>query len=341
MPAPARFRLVSSPPGGQAAISVIEVSAPTAPALDAALARAGITSVTLNQWALRSLGPPPGADRGVVARVSPTTVWLMPHAGPAVMSELLSNLAAAGLTPLDEPNYPEAASEIEARMLATLAMAPSPLAIDLLLEQPHRWIGLDPLETVARADAPTRRRWRILHRLLEPPIVAAWGAPNIGKSSLLNALAGAPVALAADERGTTRDHVGAALELAGLVVWYADTPGVHESTSTPDDLAAQADAAAREVAARADLLLLCADHTTTVLTPPFPAANTLRIALRADLGPPPDHPRVDAAISLAGPDSAAQVRALATLIRDRLVPPDALSHPGPWPFWETPSTPRA
>ncbi len=51
-------------------------------------------------------------------------------------------------------------------------------------------------------------RDRVLRRLIDPPLVVAIGPPNIGKSSLLNALAGRSVALVADEAGTTRDHVG-------------------------------------------------------------------------------------------------------------------------------------
>jgi len=345
---PARFRLVSSPPGGQAAIGVIEVSAGSAPELDFALSSAGIDRVDPGRWALRALGRGQHADRGVVVRVGDRTAWLMPHAGPAVVGELLRALADAGLRPLDQPSYPEAASAIEATMLGVLAGAASPLAVDLLLDQPRRWGGLDPAQVVARADAPTRERWRTLRRLIDPPLVVAWGAPNIGKSSLLNALASATVALAADERGTTRDHVGATLDLAGLLVWYADTPGVGVAdwaSIAPEhggDPLAQAQAAAREVAGRADLILLCADATSDFAQAPTPspgaaAPAVVRVALRSDLGAPPpprDGADVDLALSLVGPDVQGRTLELAGLIRDRLVPPAALSHPGPWAFWD-------
>ncbi len=327
-----RFRLVSSPPGGQAAIAVIEISADSGAGLDAALASTGIDAVAPGTWALRALGRGADADRGVVARVSELTAWLMPHAGPAVVSQLLRSLGAAGVEQLEEAAYPEAASEIEARMLSVLARAASPLAVDVLLDQPRRWGGLDPARVVAQADGATRERWRVLNRLVDPPLVVAWGAPNIGKSSLLNALASADVAIAADERGTTRDHVGATLDLAGLVVWYADTPGV--SAETPgDDPLAQGQAAARELVARADLVLLCADATSEFLPTPTPGASVVRLALRSDLGPPRSGPPADRSLSLLGHDVPGQTLELARLIRDRLVPPGALSHPGAWAFW--------
>ena len=55
--------------------------------------------------------------------------------------------------------------------------------------------------------------------------VALVGAPNAGKSSLLNALAGRPAAIVSDHPGTTRDAVEVALELGGYKVIVADTAG--------------------------------------------------------------------------------------------------------------------
>ena len=54
------------------------------------------------------------------------------------------------------------------------------------------------------------------------------GAPNAGKSSLLNALARRDVAIVTDEPGTTRDLVEVALDLGGLKVVVTDTAGIRE-----------------------------------------------------------------------------------------------------------------
>ena len=60
--------------------------------------------------------------------------------------------------------------------------------------------------------------------------VALVGAPNAGKSSLLNALAGRSAAIVSHHPGTTRDAVEVALELGGYKVIVADTAGVRETT---------------------------------------------------------------------------------------------------------------
>ena len=54
------------------------------------------------------------------------------------------------------------------------------------------------------------------------------GAPNAGKSSLLNALARRDVAIVSDEPGTTRDLVEVALDLDGVKVRVTDTAGIRD-----------------------------------------------------------------------------------------------------------------
>lgn len=61
--------------------------------------------------------------------------------------------------------------------------------------------------------------------------VSILGRPNTGKSTLLNALVGAKVAIVADKPQTTRTTIQAVLTLPEAQVVFLDTPGIHKSTT--------------------------------------------------------------------------------------------------------------
>jgi tRNA modification GTPase len=95
-------------------------------------------------------------------------------------------------------------------------------------------------------------------RLREGFSVAITGAPNAGKSTLLNALAQRDVAIVSDIPGTTRDAIEVALDLAGVPVVLIDTAGIRE-TADPIELEGVRRAVARAEAADLVLLLEAAD----------------------------------------------------------------------------------
>ncbi len=259
-------------------------------------------------------------DEGVALRLGDRAAQLMPHGGPRVVQKLAARLIELGVEPLPpdpEPAilYPEASDRAEALMLAALARAASPLAIDLLLEQPARFrrdvtVTPDDLARSARLD-----------RLIDPPAVVIAGAANVGKSTLCNALMGRPMSIAADEPGTTRDYTSGRADLAGLVVDLHDTPGLGATT---DPIERRAQHAARGVIRRASLLILVADGEHD--WPPLRRAADLRVAGRCDLG---TRPGADLRVSALRGDG---MQELVAAMRDRLVPPEDLAHPGPWLF---------
>ena len=56
------------------------------------------------------------------------------------------------------------------------------------------------------------------------------GQPNVGKSSLLNALAGAELAIVTPIAGTTRDRIGQTIQIEGVPIHVTDTAGLRESS---------------------------------------------------------------------------------------------------------------
>ncbi len=299
-------------PSAPGAVAIIQLQYD----IDAALHLCGITPVAPGEVKIRNLL---GIDHGVVARWSADACDLMPHGGIAVVRQIIASLSSLGFAQ-GTAAYPEARSPVEARALATLARAMSPLAVDLLLAQHDLWQPPNPVSDPVRD--------RVLNRLIHPPLVVALGATNIGKSTLINALAGRGISIVADEPGTTRDHVGVMLDLAGLVVRYVDTPGLRNDAPDIETLAI---AGAIEIASAADLLLLCG--AGKVPPPALPASvaakDRLTLALRSDLGPACFTP--DIAISA---HSGENIVALVDAIRDRLMPREMLARAQPWMFWD-------
>jgi tRNA modification GTPase len=82
------------------------------------------------------------------------------------------------------------------------------------------------------------------------------GAPNVGKSSLLNRLAGEDAAIVTPIPGTTRDTVEREVEIAGIPLAIVDTAGLRD---TEDEVELQGIARTRAAIARADVALLLVD----------------------------------------------------------------------------------
>ena len=66
--------------------------------------------------------------------------------------------------------------------------------------------------------------------------VAIVGAPNAGKSTLLNALLGDERAIVSDIRGTTRDTIEDTIIIGGVLVRLTDTAGIHTTTDTIEQM---------------------------------------------------------------------------------------------------------
>lgn len=93
-------------------------------------------------------------------------------------------------------------------------------------------------------------------RLRDGISIAILGAPNAGKSSLLNAIARRDVAIVSNQAGTTRDVIEVQLDLGGYPVLLADTAGLRDAA---DQVESEGIRRALDRAAKADLKLLVFD----------------------------------------------------------------------------------
>lgn len=107
------------------------------------------------------------------------------------------------------------------------------------------------------------------------------GAPNAGKSSLLNALARREAAIVSDEPGTTRDLVELSLDLAGVKIRLTDTAGIREDAGKVETIGIER---ARQRAEAADLVLLLIDASAKGDNVPFiDNPDVIHIGTKSDL----------------------------------------------------------
>jgi tRNA modification GTPase len=156
--------------------------------------------------------------------------------------------------------------------------------------------------------------------LTSPWKVVIVGRPNVGKSSLLNALAGFARSIVFDQPGTTRDLVTAEIALGGWPVQLVDTAGLRDSRCA---LESAGIGLAREQLALADCRLIVVDTSQ----PPEPedfellsaSPNAIIVAHKSDLTDvwkdrTPEHARRVSSLTGSGVDS------LAEAIAESLVP---------------------
>ncbi|MBR3333947.1 MAG: tRNA uridine-5-carboxymethylaminomethyl(34) synthesis GTPase MnmE [Clostridia bacterium] len=94
---------------------------------------------------------------------------------------------------------------------------------------------------------------RLIHQGLQ---VALFGRPNVGKSSLLNALLGEERAIVTDIPGTTRDTICGEMNIGGVRAFITDTAGIHETKDPVEKLGVERSEKARQ---QADTALLIID----------------------------------------------------------------------------------
>ena len=119
-------------------------------------------------------------------------------------------------------------------------------------------------------------------RLHAGATLAIAGPPNVGKSSLINALAQSDIAIVTAAPGTTRDPVATDIEIAGMPVHVVDTAGVRE---TEDAIEREGIERTRRTLEQADLVVWMNDVTQPKQVPPeeVEGARCIRAHNKIDL----------------------------------------------------------
>ncbi len=207
-----------------------------------------------------------------------------------------------------------------------LALAPTARTAAILLDQFHGAMTRSVAEIKTLLESDERQRAAALLRPLAARcplgrhLIAPWrvviaGAPNVGKSSLVNALAGYQRSIVAATPGTTRDVVATKLAIDGWPVELSDTAGLR---AAGEDLERAGIERARQAVAEADLCLWVLDGSTSPVAADAEITTPLVVVNKIDLPPAWDLAEVPACrvSALTG----AGIPELCDAISRRLVP---------------------
>jgi tRNA modification GTPase len=298
-------------PEGRGAVATVLVAGPGAlgvverrfrPASGRPLALFPFGQIVFGRW-----GAEQGEELVVVCRTA-DHVEIHCHAGRAAVAAVLEALALAGCkaTPWQTWAREFHGDVIQAEAVEALARAPTERTAAILLDQFTGALrkavdeivklltaGDDEGLSAARDGLRTLlARAHLGRRLVVPFQVVFAGRPNVGKSSLVNALLGYRRSIVYDEPGTTRDVVTATTALAGWPVELSDTAGLRDGG---DPLETEGVRLAGQRLAQADLGVLVFDSNRRWsvdderLLADWPAA--LVVHTKCDLPPETSRPR--------------------------------------------------
>ncbi len=207
------------------------------------------------------------AEDVVVCRTGPDACEIHCHGGDAAVRRILADLRCLGCEIVDWRSQLEAERGVWEREHAdALSRATTLRAAGWIAVQAGRMeraiAELTKLVANGHRELAASRANEMLawanfgSHLTRPWEVVLAGRPNVGKSSLINALVGFERSIVFDEPGTTRDVVTAETVLDGWAIRLSDTAGQRGSAR---DLEAAGIARAREAFAAADARLLLID----------------------------------------------------------------------------------
>ncbi|MEZ5942305.1 MAG: GTPase [Planctomycetaceae bacterium] len=204
-------------------------------------------------------------EEAVYCRTAENRAEIHCHGGPAVQRLIAEALLRSGVLQVSAKEFLAATDgPLAADAALVLAKSQTSRTAKILLAQQARFpqfleqIGKLPIgERIASLRESLQ--WETFGRhLTEPWMIVLCGPPNVGKSTLLNALVGYNRAIVFDQPGTTRDVLTAETAIEGWPMRFVDTAGLR---STTDELEQAGIEQGKQTLAQADLLLVLHDIT--------------------------------------------------------------------------------
>ena len=206
----------------------------------------------------------------VVARTDETGFVVHGHGGAAAIARTARILSQLGAKESDSDNWRihQNVSEENRKILSMLEQAPTYRTASILLDQ-FNGAGRRTRDRIAqlRSDGKEEQAQELEKRfhdtktvarhLLVPWRIVFIGRPNVGKSSLLNAILGYQRAIVNAQQGTTRDLVQAQTTIDGWLFEFIDAAGIRE---TSDELEREGVNRAKSAIAEADLAVRLFDE---------------------------------------------------------------------------------
>ena len=257
-----------------AAVATIAIQGAKAVAITSSLARLRTDELEIDRIYFGSWPVPieeaESEEQVVVCRTAHDGVEIHCHGGEAVCQVILRTLADQGVRLIDAKQWPgKATCPLAQAAEQDLLLATTDRTAAILLDQFAGALGrairqvLRHLQTDHKVQAKFELQRLLQWAELGMHLTAPWrvvlaGPPNVGKSSLINALAGQSASIVHHEPGTTRDWVEAYTAIDGWPVALTDTAGVRDSQNAIENEGVRR---AYQCAASADLLLLVVDAT--------------------------------------------------------------------------------